>query len=324
MARTLIAVADSVFPNLDPALAELKPLDPELRLSKSGAAADILAVAEDADAVLVTYAKLPGELIRALKRCRAIGRFGLGVDNIDIPAATEKGISVTYVPDYCIEEVSDHAMAMLLTLARKLVYSNKLVQAGRWEMPAVVPIRRLSSLTLGLLGFGNIARAVVPKAKAFGMRVVAHDPYAKADAFASLGVESLGFDQVLATSDFVSLHVPLMPATRGLIDGKALARMKKTGYLINTSRGPLVDETALIAALDAGSIAGAALDVVAAEPLAKDSRLLGRDNVILSPHTGFYSVEALAELQTKAARDVKRVLQGERPVYPVNPEVLKK
>ncbi|HUC63084.1 MAG TPA: C-terminal binding protein, partial [Alphaproteobacteria bacterium] len=300
------------------------PLDPELRLSKSGAAADILAVAEDADAVLVTYAKLPGELIRALKRCRAIGRFGLGVDNIDIPAATEKGISVTYVPDYCIEEVSDHAMAMLLTLARKLVYSNKLVQAGRWEMPAVVPIRRLSSLTLGLLGFGNIARAVVPKAKAFGMRVVAHDPYAKADAFASLGVESLGFDQVLATSDFVSLHVPLMPATRGLIDGKALARMKKTGYLINTSRGPLVDETALIAALDAGSIAGAALDVVAAEPLAKDSRLLGRDNVILSPHTGFYSVEALAELQTKAARDVKRVLQGERPVYPVNPEVLKK
>jgi len=324
MARTLIAVADSVFPNLDPALAELKPLDPELRLSKSGAAADILAVAEDADAVLVTYAKLPGELIRALKRCRAIGRFGLGVDNIDIPAATEKGISVTYVPDYCIEEVSDHAMAMLLTLARKLVYSNKLVQAGRWEMPAVVPIRRLSSLTLGLLGFGNIARAVVPKAKAFGMRVVAHDPYAKADAFASLGVESLGFDQVLATSDFVSLHVPLMPATRGLIDGKALARMKKTGYLINTSRGPLVDEAALIAALDAGSIAGAALDVVAAEPLAKDSRLLGRDNVILSPHTGFYSVEALAELQTKAARDVKRVLQGERPVYPVNPEVLKK
>jgi D-3-phosphoglycerate dehydrogenase len=324
MPRTVIAVADTVFPSLDLALGELKPLDPELRISKSSAAEDILAVAEEADAILVTYAKLPGELIRALKRCRAIGRFGLGVDNIDIAAATEKGIPVTYVPDYCMQEVSDHAMAFLLALGRKIVFSNKLVQAGRWEMPAVVPMRRLSSLTLGLLGFGNIARALVPKAKAFGMRVIAHDPFAKADAFKALGVEYLSFDALLASSDFVSLHVPLLPATRGLIEGSALAKMKRTASLINTSRGPLIDETALVAALDAGTIAGAALDVVASEPLAKNSPLLGRDNVILSPHTGFYSVEALAELQTKCASDVRRVLMGERPIYPVNPEVLKK
>jgi D-3-phosphoglycerate dehydrogenase / 2-oxoglutarate reductase len=324
MTSTLIAVADSVFPSLEPALAELKCLNPEVRMSKSSAAEDILAVARDADAVLVTYAKLPGDLIRQLRRCRAIGRFGLGVDNIDIPAATEEGIAVTYVPDYCIEEVSDHAMALLLALARKLAFSNKLVQAGRWEMPAVVPIHRLSSRVLGLVGFGNIARALAPKAKSFGMRVVAYDPYAPADAFKTLGVESMGFEALLACADFVSLHVPLMPATRGLIDAKALAKMKKTAYLINTSRGPLIDEPALIAALDAGIIGGAALDVVAVEPLAKDSPLLGRDNVILTPHTGFYSVEALAELQTKCASDVRRVLSGERPIYPVNPEVLKK
>jgi D-3-phosphoglycerate dehydrogenase / 2-oxoglutarate reductase len=272
----------------------------------------------------VTYAKLPAELIRQLTRCRAIGRFGLGVDNIDIPAATEKGIAVTYVPDYCIEEVSDHAMALLLALARKLTFSNRLVQGGRWQMSAVVPIRRLSSLTLGLLGFGNIARALVPKAKSFGMKIVTHDPYAPAEAFKKLGVENVGFDQLLAMADFVSVHVPLMPATRGLINGAALAKMKQTAYLINTSRGPLIDEPALVAALDAGTILGAALDVVATEPLAKDSPLLGRDNVILTPHTGFYSVEALTELQTKAASDVRRVLMGERPIYPVNPEVLKK
>ena len=143
MSRTLIAVTDSPFPSLDPAKAALKRIDPELRMAKSPSADDILAVARDADAILVTYAKLPGELLRQLTRCKAIGRFGLGVDNIDIKAAAELGITVTYVPDYCMHEVSDHAMALLLALARKVPLSNTLVQAGRWEMPAVVPIHRL-------------------------------------------------------------------------------------------------------------------------------------------------------------------------------------
>src|SRR5262249_5939877 len=156
MARFLIAVTDSVFPSLDPAIAALRRVDPALRMAKNAAADDILAVARDADAVLVTYAKLSGDLLRQLKRCKAIGRFGLGVDNIDVPAAKECGITVTYVPDYCMREVSDHAMALLLTLARKVVFSNNLVQAGRWEMPAVVPIRRLEGQVLGLVGFGNI------------------------------------------------------------------------------------------------------------------------------------------------------------------------
>ncbi len=208
-------------------------------------------------------------------------------------------------------------MALLLALARKVPFSNKLVQSGRWEVPPIVPIHRLKGRVLGLVGFGNIPRALAPKAKAFGLRVVTHDPYVPADALAKAGVEGVGFDALLGMADFVSIHAPLMPATLGLFNAGVFARMKKGALVINTARGPLMDEDALIAALDGGHLGGAALDVVAAEPLAKDSRLIGRDNVILTPHTAFYSVEALDELQTKCATDVARVLSGEKPVYPV-------
>jgi D-3-phosphoglycerate dehydrogenase len=317
MSRPLIAVTDSPFPSLDPAKAALKRLDPELRMANSPSAEDVLAVARDADAVLVTYAKLPADLLRQLTRCKAIGRFGLGVDNIDVKAAAELGITVTYVPDYCIHEVSDHALALLLALARKIPLSNALVQAGRWEMPAVVPIHRLAGRVLGLVGFGNIPRALAPKAQALGLRVVAHDPYVSPQALAAAGVEGASFENLLAMSDFVSIHAPLSPATRGLFNTEVLRKMKKGAFVINTARGPLLDEEALVAALDEGHLAGAALDVVAVEPLPRDSRLLGRDNVILTPHTAFYSVEALAELQNKCAADVARVLSGEKPVYPV-------
>ena len=317
MSRPVIAVTDSVFPSLDPAKAALARVDPDIRIAKSAGADDILNVAREADAILVTYAKLPGELLRQLERCKVIGRFGLGVDNIDIKTAVELGITVTYVPDYCIAEVSDHAMALILALARKVPFSNALVQGGRWEMPAVVPLRRLAGQVLGLIGFGHIPRALVPKAKAFGLTVVAHDPYVPPDVLAALGVAGVGFDDLLARSDFISVHAPLTPQTRGLVNAAAFARMKPGALIVNTARGPLIDETALIAALDSGHLGGAALDVVATEPLAKDSPLLHRDNVILTPHTAFYSVEALNELQTKCASDVARVLSGEKPVYPV-------
>jgi D-3-phosphoglycerate dehydrogenase len=317
MPRPLIAVTDSPFPSLDPARAALARVDAELRMAKSASAEDILAVGRDADAILVTYAKLPAELLRQLTRCKAIGRFGLGVDNIDVKAAAELGITVTYVPDYCMHEVSDHAMALLLAFARKIPLSNALVQGGRWEMPAVVPIHRLAGRVLGLVGFGNIPRALAPKAKAFGLRVVTHDPYVSPDALVAAGVEGVGFDRLLEISDFVSIHAPLLPATRGLFNADVFTKMKKGAVLINTARGPLVDEDALVAALDKGQLGGAALDVATTEPLTKDSKLLGRDNVILTPHTAFYSVEALVELQTKCAADVARVLGGEPPVYPV-------
>lgn len=318
MSGPVIAVTDSVFPSLEPAKAALARLNPTFRMSKSSGADDILAVAKDADAILVTYAKLGGDLLRQLTRCRAIGRFGLGVDNIDLPAAKEKGIAVNYVPDYCIREVSDHAMAMLLALIRKIPLSNKLVQSGRWEMPAVVPIRRIEGTVLGLVGLGNIPRLVAPKAQAFRMKVIAYDPFAKSEIFQAAKVNSVDFDTLLKTADYVSVHAPLTPATRGLMNADAFAKMKKGAYLVNTARGPLIDEPALVAALDSGQVGGAALDVVTTEPLAKDSPLLGRDNVIISPHTAFYSIEALNELQTKCASDVARVLSGEKAIYPIS------
>jgi D-3-phosphoglycerate dehydrogenase len=318
MAGPVIAVTDSVFPSLDLAKAALARLNPTFLMSKSANADDILSVAKDADAILVTYAKLTREILTQLTKCKAIGRFGLGVDNIDLPAAKEKGIAVNYVPDYCIREVSDHAMTLLLTLIRKVPLSNKLVQSGRWEMPAVVPIRRIEGTVLGLVGLGNIPRLVAPKAQAFGIKVIAFDPYAKPDVFKAAKVESVDFDTLLKTADYISVHAPLLPATRGMMNADAFAKMKKGAYLVNTARGPLIDEPALIAALDSGQIGGAGLDVVTAEPLAKDSKLLGRDNVIISPHTGFYSIEALDELQTKCAADVARVLSGEKAVYPIS------
>jgi D-3-phosphoglycerate dehydrogenase / 2-oxoglutarate reductase len=318
MSQITIAITDSPFPSLDPAKKALARLDPEYRTAKSPSADDILAVARDADAILVTYAKLAGDLLHQLTKCKAIGRFGLGVDNIDLPAAKECGIAVNYVPDYCLREVSDQTMALLLALARKVTLANKLVQSGRWEVPPLVPLRRLEGQVLGLIGFGNIPRAVAPKAKAFGLKVLAHDPYVAKDVLDAAGVEGVSFDALLARSDFVSVHAPLLPATRGLMNAAAFAKMKQGAYLINTARGPLIDEPALIAALDSGQLGGAALDVVTTEPLAKDSPLIGRDNVILTPHTAFYSVEALEELQTKCASDVARVLSGERAVYPIS------
>lgn len=316
MSDFLVAVADSPFPSLDPVEKVLRPLGARLSLSASSAASDILAVARDADALLVCYAKLPGDLIRELTRCKVIGRTGLGVDNIDLAAARERKITVTYVPDYCMDEVSDHAMALLLALARKVPYANSLVQSGRWEMAAVAPIHRLKGRTLGLVGFGNIPRALAPKAKAFGLRVLAYDPFVARDVFASLGVDGVSLDELLASSDFVSVHAPLTPQTRGLIDASALAKMKPGALIINTARGPLVDEKALIAALDSGRLGGAALDVLETEPPPKDSPLTGRPNLVLTPHTAFYSVEALEELQAKCATDVARVLSGQPPVYP--------
>src|SRR5262245_47336165 len=265
MARTLIAITDTPFPSLDPAKQALAKLDPEYRMAKSPAAEDILAVARDADAVLVTYARLPGELLRQLTRCKAIGRFGLGVDNVDLPAAKALGIAVNYVPDYCLREVSDHAMALLLALARKVTLSNTLVQSGRWEVPPITPLRRLEGQVLGLIGFGNIPRALAPKAKAFGLRVVTHDPYVQPEVLAKAAVEDASFDAVLGMSDFISVHAPLSAATRGLVNDAAFAKMKKGALLINTARGPLIDEPALIAALDSGQLGGAALDVVASE-----------------------------------------------------------
>ncbi len=322
MSQPLIAVADSPFPNLNSAESVLSELNAKLVMAEAPTPEGILAVASQADGLMVTYGKITAEVIAGLEKCKVIGRFGLGVDNIDIDAATKAGIVVVYVPDYCVDEVSDHAMAMLLGLARKISFSNQLVQAGRWEMPAVTPLSRLRGRTLGLAGFGRIPRVLTPKAQAFGLKVIAYDPYADKSVATALDVDIVDFETLLKTSDYVSIHVPLMPKTENLFGAEAFRLMKPDALIVNTARGPLVDVDALAEALDAGQLAGAALDVMPVEPPPADSPLMGRDNVIFTPHTGFYSVEALAELQAKAAQGVVDVLKGETPVYPVNPDVL--
>lgn len=317
MPKTLIAVADSVFPSLAPTEQVFSRLDAELRLAGEATPEGILAVARQADALMVTYAQITAQVIEGLERCKAIGRFGIGVDNIDLEAAAKAGITVTYAPDYCLDEVSDHAMALLMSLARKVTFSDRQVQAGRWEMKATVPLRRLRGSTLGLVGLGQIPRALAPKAQGLGLKVIASDPFVDQADAAAMGVELVSFEDLLARSDYVSIHAPLLPQTKGLFNAQAFARMQSHAILINTARGPLVNEDDLAAALDAGEIGGAGLDVVTTEPLAADSPLLGRDNVIITPHTAFYSEDALLDLQTKVAEDVASVLEGKAPRYPV-------
>jgi D-3-phosphoglycerate dehydrogenase len=312
-----IAVADSVFPNLDPAREVVSTIGGPLELAADKTPEAILKVAGEADAVLVTYAKITGDMIQQMPKVRVISRFGIGVDNVDIEAATKKGIVVTKVPDYCIDEVSDHAMALLLAAVRKIPFSNKQVHAGTWKMPEVVPIKRLRGSVLGLVGFGRIPQLVAPKAKPFGFRVVAYDPFVPAEVFTNAGVEGVSLDELLRISDIVSIHSPLTPETKGLFNAESLKKMKKGSYIVNTARGPIIDEAAMAAALDSGHIAGAALDVMTTEP-PTGSPLLGRENVIITPHTSFYSDESLVELQTKAAQEVVNVLSGKPARNPVN------
>ncbi|MDE2149044.1 MAG: C-terminal binding protein [Gammaproteobacteria bacterium] len=318
MTTLKVALTDTVFPSLEPATKILDALGAALVQAKSPMKDAILEVARDADAVMVTYAKIDAEIIAGLDRCRVIGRFGIGVDNIDLAAATKAGIQVVFCPDYCLDEVSDHALALLIALVRKIPLGNTLAQSGRWEMKAMVPMRRLRGRTLGLVGFGKIPQRLVPKAQAFGLAVIAYDPYVPQDVLDTLGVGRVDFDALLQHSDLISVHAPLTAETRHLFGAATFKRMKPEALIVNTARGPLIDEAALVAALDAGEISGAALDVIESEPSSPDSPLLGRDNVILTPHAAFYSEEALLELQTKVAEDVVSVLKGEAPRYPAN------
>ena len=317
MSAPLVAVSDTVFPNLDLASAALSKVNAKLQLASEATPEAILDVARNADGLLVTYGQITAEIIEGLNNCKVIGRFGIGTDNIDLAAAAKANIVVTYAPVYCLDEVSDHSMAMLLALIRKIPYANKLVQDGRWEMPAVAPIGRVRGRTLGLVGLGNISRAMVPKARAFGIDVIALDPYADDDVFAGLKVKRVDHSELLSTSDYITLHAPLTAETQNMFDADAFRQMKSTALLVNTARGPLVDVDALADALEAREIAGAALDVLPVEPPPDNFRLLGRDDVIFTPHTGFYSEDALLDLQTTVATDVATVLSGGTPKYPI-------
>lgn len=318
----VVAVTDYVFPSLEPEQRVLAPLGVELRPGQCRSEEEIIELTQGADALLNCYAKMTARVIEKLNRCKIIARYGIGVDNVDLGAATRAGILVTNVPDYCVDEVSDHALSLMLALARQIVLAGGAVREGRWDVVAHAGIRRLRGQTLGLLGFGKIARALAAKAKPLGMRLLIYDPYVHSEVISGYGAETVDFELLLAESDVISIHVPLSPQTRGLIGERELACMKPTAFLINTSRGGIVDEQTLAEALKAGRIGGAALDVLSVEPPPLDHPLRKLPNVILTPHLAFYSRESVIELQTKAAEEVARTLKGEPPRSPVNPEVL--
>jgi len=239
---------------------------------------------------------------------------------IDVPAATEHGVVVTNVPSYCEDEVSDHAMALLLSCARRTALYTAAVRAGTWDWKIGRPIGRLWGCTLGLVGMGKIPRMLVPKATAFGLSVIAYDPYVSAEA----GVEMVDFDGLLARSDFISVHCPLTGETEGLFGAEAFAKMKRTAFLINTARGGIVDLAALAEALQAKEIAGVGFDVLPQEPPAPGEALLAMENVVLSPHVAWYSEDSIVDLQASVGRNVGMVCAGRKPGAIVNPEVLEK
>jgi len=298
----------------------------ELRAVDVATSDDLAAAFRDADAVVdrLHVAPYTADVIDELERCRVIARCGIGVDGVAHERAAERGIHVVNVPDYCVDEVADHALALLLALRRNVRGYDAAMKAGHWERRPV-ELHRLRGSTLGLVGFGTIARRVAERARAFGMEVVAADPYVDHDEMADEGVEKDDMDGLLARSDIVSAHAPLTDETRGTFDADAFADMRSDAHFVNVSRGGLVVEADLLAALESGEIAGAGLDVFADEPAdqgegaaAFDHPLAEREDVVLTPHVAWYSEEADAERRETAARDVRRVLAGESPENPVN------
>jgi D-3-phosphoglycerate dehydrogenase len=276
------------------------------------------------DAVLHSRGLLDAARIGRLVRCRIIAHYGTGVDRVDVAAATGRGIWVTNGPLYAVDEVSSHAIALLLAVTRKIVAADRAVRAGQWHIKPIVPLRRIAGRTLGLLGFGNIARATGRKSRALGLEVIAYDPYLDEPLFRSEKVRPVDFKTCLFEADILSIHLPLTSETRGIVSREAIAMMKSGAVVVNTSRGPVVDEPALVDALGEGRLAGAGLDVFAEEPLRTDHPLLSLPNVTVSGHIGFYSDESIAQGQRDAAQQVVDALEGRAPAFLVNRQVLER
>jgi D-3-phosphoglycerate dehydrogenase len=302
---------------LEPRGVRLEPIDMD-----DDAAWD--RVAPEVDAVLHSRGVLDAGRIARLRRCRIIAHYGTGVDRVDVAAATERGIWVTNGPRYAVDEVSSHAIALLLAAARKIVAADRAVRMGQWHIKPIAPLHRLAGRTLGLLGFGNIARATGRKGRALGLQVVAYDPYLDAAVFHEEGVRAVDFRTCVSEADILSVHLPLTDETRGIVGQEAFALMKPGALLVNTSRGPVVDEPALIDALRSGRLAGAGLDVFAREPLPPDHPLLALPNVTVTGHIAFYSEESIAQMRRDAAEQVLEALAGRPPAFLVNRQVLER
>lgn len=313
-----VVLTDQVFPTIDIERKILAHAGAELVVLDDPSPGSIREHARDADALLNTYAPIDRATIEALENCKVIARYGIGVDNVDLEAARERGIVVTNVPDYCVDEVADHTLTLLLAVARKVVIGHSHTIAGGWGIEPMRPMHRLRGQTLGLVGFGNIARGVATRAQAFGLEVRTFDPYVKDDVLKAHDVISMGsLEALLGCSDIISIHVPLLPDTRGLIGAATIQQMKPGAIVLNTSRGPIVDVDAVIGALKEGRLGGAGLDVFPTEP--PDASLFaGVENLVVTPHAAYYSDEAITESQTKASGNIVAVLTGGEPSYRVN------
>lgn len=285
---------------------------------------DLIGLIDDTDAIITQYSDINADVIENLKNCKMIIKYGIGVNNIDVEAATKKGIYVCNVPDYGVEEVSNHAITMIFALSKKLPTITRALREGDWGYNSIVPLFRFSEATVGLVGFGRIPQMVAKKLSGFGVRILAYDPYINEELAKEMGVIPVDFETLCKESDYVSLHCPLTAETEHLFNLDAFKKMKDTAVIVNTARGPIIKEEDLIVALNEGMIAGAGLDVFETEPVATENPLLHMENVIATPHCAWYSLRAIDNVQRKAAEEVANVLLGNEPWNCVNRKALGK
>ena len=315
-----VAVTDYGFDNLDPEKSILEPLGCAVVGQKTGKdPAALIELVKDADAVITQFAPVTAEVISAMTKCRVIVRYGIGVDNVDLKAAAAKGIPVCNVPDYCTDEVADHTLALILAATRQTVPCANVIKAGQWKCPvSLQSLHALKSMTVGIVALGRIGREVANRLKPFKCRLVAFDPALSAEQVRAAGCEPVGLDELYAQSDLITLHCPSTEKTRQMINARSLARLKRGVILVNASRGTLVKTPDLVAALQSGQVAAAALDVTDPEPINPDNPLLKMDNVIITSHMAAGSPEAVVKLQREPALAVARALKGEPLVNVVN------
>ena len=322
MAKFKVALVDYDYPTVDAFQAEVAKLGGEFVHHRCKDLDDAIARFGDADGWIIQYLNPIGEKVfTSCKKLKVVGRLGIGFDVIDVPAATKHNVVACNVPSYCEDEVSDHAMALMLSFVRKTVVYTNSVKGGTWDWKVGAPIPRLRGMTLGLMGFGKIPRTLAPKAKAFGLNVIACDPYLKPEMAKKEGVELVDFDNLLKKSDFLSVHCPLNNETKGMFNLSVFKKMKKTAVILNTARGGVIDTAALAQALNQGIIAGAGLDVMPQEPPAKDDPLVKCANLVITPHVGWYSEGSIINLQANITRYVSEVCLGKKPAAILNPDV---
>jgi D-3-phosphoglycerate dehydrogenase len=319
MSKFKVLLTDYAWPRLDIERRTLAEIDAELIVAEDQSETALKGLARDVDAIMTNWAKVPAGVIQASPKCRIVARLGIGLDNIDVATATERRILVTNVPDYCLIEVAEHTLALLLALSRKVGFYHHETKSGRYDLRAGAVLRRIEGQILGLVGLGNIGRVVAQKAAALGLEVLATS---RSQRNPLAGARFCGLDELLAKSDYVSLHLPLSSETRQIIGRRELSLMKPTAYLINTARGGLIDNGALAAALAEGKLAGAGLDVQEPEPPNLALPPWNDPRVIVTPHAAFVSEESLENLRVRTARQVATSLTGGRPENVVNPVVL--